>query len=137
MYFFYKLLNNNKIKWQKDNLDINAKLQHSVFSVSTMRPLDVLHAPHLVASAPCKKLVKQSAVPENFKLSTQKQKIELTLLATIFLPERKQDKLIKKKLQTSKLRQLNSWRKERDLSPPSADGESGNQMVCTTLVGSD
>ena len=97
----------------------------------------MLHALHLVASALCKKLVKQSAVPENFKLSTQKLKIELTQPVTIFLPERKQDRLMKNKLQTSKLQRLNSWRKERDLSPPSADGESGNQMVFTTLVGGD
>ena len=111
--------------------------QHSAFSVNMMRLPDALHAPHPVASAPWQKLVKQSAVPESFKLSTQKLKIELTLLVTIFLLERKRDRPNKKKLQTSNQQQLKLWRKERDLSPLSADGESGNQMVCTTPVGSD
>ena len=95
------------------------------------RPLDALHVPHPVANAPCSKLVKQSAVPERFKESTQKLRIESMSLVTIFSRVMRNKWLQKLKYRLNNKQLLMLWRKERDLSPPGADGESGKEMGCT------
>ena len=76
-------------------MDVDVRPQQSVFSESMMRPPDVLHAHHLVVSALYRELEKQFAVPESYKLSIQRLKIELTLLVTIFVPLKKQEWLKK------------------------------------------
>ena len=76
-------------------MDVDVRPQQSVFSESMMRQPDALHDLHPVVSALYRELEKQFAVPESFKLSILKLRIELTLLVTIFVPLKKQEWLKK------------------------------------------
>ena len=96
-----------------------------------MRPPDALHVHHPAANAPCRKLVKQSAVPESFKECTQKQRIESMMLVPIFSRVMRNNRQKKEQNKLKNKQRQMLWRKERDQSPPGADGESGKEMVCT------
>ena len=71
-----------------------------------MRPPDALHAHHPVVKKLCRELLQQFAVPESFKLSTLKLKIELTKLVIISVPERKKEWLQNKQLKMKKNQKL-------------------------------